>query len=364
MTEELKYQIALTLAENIGCVSAKKLAEHFGNASAIFNANKKELYEAGILRDAIDSLKSFKDFSIVEKEIAFIERYNIEPIFITQKNYPQRLLDCYDPPVLLYYKGNADLNSQKIISIVGTRSNTHYGKKITETILEKLASQNILIVSGLAYGIDTIAHKAALGNGLPTVGVLANGLKNIYPAENKNLAKEMIANGGILSELLHDAKPDRYNFPKRNRIVAGMADATIVIETSRKGGSMITAEIASSYGREIFAVPGRIDDTKSEGCNYLIQSNKAQIFTDIEQFLFAMNWDTSKKKAKQQTIVFADLSPTEQKVVDILRSKNNIHVDELQTASGLSSGELANAILSLELSNIVETLPGKIYRLM
>ena len=363
MNNELPYQIALTLTENIGVVTAKKLVEHFGNASDIFIAGKKELYNAGIPRDAVESIKSFNDFSIVEKEIAFINQYNIEPLFITQKNYPQRLLNCYDPPVLLYYKGNADLNQTKIISIVGTRSNTPYGKKITEAIIEKISAQNILIVSGLAYGIDTIAHKAALGNGLPTIGVLANGLKNIYPAENKNLAKEMIAGGGILSELLHDAKPDRYNFPKRNRIVAGMADATIVIETSRKGGSMITAEIASSYGREVFAVPGRIGDDKNEGCNYLIQSNKAQIFTDVEQFLFTMNWDVSKKKARQQTIAFADLSPQEQKVVDALRSKNTLHIDELKAASGLSSGELANAILNLELSNIVEALPGKMYKL-
>ena len=179
MNNELPYQIALTLAENIGVITAKKLVEHFGSASDIFKASKKELYDTGIPRDAVESIKSFNDFSIVEKEIAFIERYNIEPLFITQKNYPQRLLNCYDPPVLLYYKGNADLNNRKIVSIVGTRSNTAYGKKITETILEKLASQNILVVSGLAYGIDTIAHKAALDNGLPIIGVLDNGLQTI-----------------------------------------------------------------------------------------------------------------------------------------------------------------------------------------
>ncbi|WP_082915386.1 DNA-processing protein DprA [Arachidicoccus ginsenosidimutans] len=363
MNEELKYQIALTLVPSIGVVTAKKLIEHFGDAQTIFSANKKDLRDAGIASDAIESIKTFDDFSKVDEEILFIKKYKIQTFFITQKDYPQRLLNCYDPPVLLYYKGNSNLNDEKIVSIIGTRNNTPYGKKTAEEIVEKLSVQNILIVSGLAYGIDTIAHKAALKNNLQTIGVLANGLKTIYPSENKKLAEEMLAQGGLLSEFSHDTKPDRYNFPRRNRIVAGMADATIVVETSRKGGSMITAEIANSYGREIFAVPGRIGDEKSNGCNYLIQSNKAQIFTDTEQFLYAMNWNNSKKKPKQQTMIFADLSLNEQKVVDVLRTNEALHIDTLKASCGLSSGELASAMLTLELAGIIVSLPGKLYQL-
>jgi DNA processing protein len=364
MNTELEYQIALTFVPNIGTVIAKKLIEHFGSAAPVFTADTKAFYEIGINKRIVESIKTFRDFSKVEKEISFIERNHIQPIFITQKNYPQRLLNCFDPPVLLYYKGSADLNETKIISIVGTRANTPYGKKTTEEIVEKLSAQNILIVSGLAYGIDSIAHKAALQNNLPTIGVLANGLQTIYPAQNKKLAEDMIAHGGILSELPHDTAPDRYNFPRRNRIVAGMADATLIIETSRKGGSMITAQIANGYNREIFAVPGRTDDEKSEGCNYLIQANIAQIFTDVEQFLFAMNWSKSKKKPKQQTLAFADLSADEQKIIDALKTTDTLHIDELQNRCSLSSGELANAILSLELSGIIASLPGKRYQLL
>ncbi|MDE1192473.1 MAG: DNA-processing protein DprA [Arachidicoccus sp.] len=362
MSSELIYRIALTMVNNIGSVTAKKLIDHFYTATAIFKANKKELYESGMPKDVVESIKDFKDFSKAEKNVEFIEQNNIEPIFITEKNYPQRLLNCFDPPVLLYYKGNADLNHQRIVSIVGTRNNTNYGKKITEDIIASLASQNIIIVSGLAYGIDTIAHKTALDKGLQTIGVLANGLKTIYPAQNKKLSDTMRTQGGILSELPHDAAPDRFNFPRRNRIVAGMADAIIVIETSKKGGSMITAEIANSYSREIFAIPGRVDDSKSEGCNYLIQSNKAQIFTDVEQFLFAMNWNNSKQYPKQQQILFHDPSLAEQKIIDILRMQGSLHIDELQSKSKLNASELSGALLSLELAGIVEVLPGKIYK--
>jgi len=364
MNTELEYQIALTFVPNVGTVIAKKLIEHFSNATNIFTADKRTLHEAGINNRIIESIKTFDDFSKVEKEILFIERNSIQPIFITQKDYPQRLLNCFDPPILLYYKGSANLNEAKIISIVGTRNNTLYGKKAAEEIIEKLSAQNILIVSGLAYGIDSIAHKAALQNNLQTIGVLANGLQIIYPAQNKKLAEDMIVQGGILSELPHDTAPDKYNFPRRNRIVAGMADAVLVIETSRKGGSLITAQIASSYNREIFAVPGRMDDEKSEGCNYLIQANIAQIFTDVEQFLFAMNWSKSTKKPKQQMIAFADLSAEEQKVIDALKIDNTLHIDELQSRCSLNSGELANAILSLELSGIIASLPGKMYQLL
>ena len=201
-----------------------------------------------------------------------IEKFKIQPLFIADKNYPQRLLRCYDAPTLLYYRGNADLNATKIISIIGTRNNTDYGKQVTEKLVTDLQEQNILIVSGLAFGIDAIAHKAALNNGLPTIGVLAHGLDSIYPSQHKCLAKDMLQQGGLLTEFRKETKPDKHNFPRRNRIVAGMADATIVVETAIKGGSIITAELAHNYNRDVFAIPGKITDSKSAGCNYLVKN--------------------------------------------------------------------------------------------
>jgi len=233
-----------------------------------------------------------------KKEIAFLEKYKIQPLFITSDNYPQRLLNCYDPPTLLYYRGNANLNAQKIISIIGTRNNSEYGKALTEKLVEDLKEQQVIIVSGLAFGIDAIAHKAALQQNLQTVAVLAHGLQTVYPAQHRTLAKEITAQGGLLTELPHHAKADKHNFPKRNRIVAGIADATIVVETQVKGGSMITAELANNYNRDVFAFPGKVTDIKSSGCNYLIKNNKAILLTDVQQLVHAMNWQAKTPKKK------------------------------------------------------------------
>jgi DNA processing protein len=232
-----------------------------------------------------NNIKSFQDFPAAEEEIKFIEKYKIQPLFITDEGYPQRLLHCYDAPTLLYYRGNVNLNTSKIISVIGTRNNTDYGKKVTEKLLNDLKEQNVLIVSRLAFGIDVIAHKAALQNNMETVAVLAHGLHTIYPRQHKTLAKEIIQHGGLLTEFRNGVKPDRFNFPQRNRIVAGIAEATIVIETAVKGGSIITAELANNYNRDVFAVPGKTTDAKSAGCNYLIQNNKAVLFTDAKELM-------------------------------------------------------------------------------
>jgi DNA processing protein len=233
MNNDLLYQIALTLVPNIGDIHAKALVNIYGNAESIFKAKRKELESIdgiGIVR--AKSIKEFQNFSSSEEEITFIEKYKIAPLFITDKAYPKRLLNCYDSPVLLYYRGNADLNTSKVISMVGTRSNSDYGKNSCEQLIENLAAENILVVSGLAFGIDTIAHKSALKNNLQTVGVLAHGLDRIYPAQNKSLAKQMTEHGGLLTEFISNTNPDKQNFPKRNRIVAGISDAVIVIETT------------------------------------------------------------------------------------------------------------------------------------
>jgi len=364
MHSELLYQLALTHIPNIGAVQARILVDHFGDATAVFKAKRKELAAVeGIGEIKAKSIKDFTDFDIAEDEIKFIEQHHIRPLFITDDDYPKRLLHCYDPPTLLFYRGNADLNHPKMVSIIGTRGNTDYGKQVTESLVENLTAQNVLVVSGLAFGIDAIAHKAALQNQLPTVGVLAHGLDSIYPQQHKQLAKEMLLNGGLLTEFGQGVKPDKHNFPKRNRIVAGMADATIVIETAAKGGSMITAELAYNYNRDLFAIPGKTTDSKSAGCLKLIQQNKAILLTDATHLMQVMGWHHHPPKKKITKELFIELSADEQVLVELLKAKDTLHIDEIQLKSGLSSSSIAAAMLNLELQNVICALPGKLYRL-
>jgi len=366
MQKELLYEIALTLVPNIGDVNAKALINHFGSAEAIFNAPKKALEAIeGIGTIRANSIKNFKDFSRAEEEILFIKKYKITTLFITDKEYPQRLLNCYDSPPLLYYKGNADLNSSRIIAIVGTRNNNEYGKNICEKLIEELKNEDVLIVSGLAFGIDSIAHKNSLKNNLKTVGVLAHGLDRVYPAQNSSLAKQMISCGGLLTEFRSNTIPDKQNFPGRNRIVAGISDAIIVIESGIKGGSLITAELANGYNKDVFAFPGRADDTKSEGCNYLIKNNKAALITCANDLLENMSWKKLKKSSpKKQRELFIELSAEEKIIVDILQSQEQVQIDELYFKSKLSSSAVAQALLMLEMQGIVTSLPGKIYKMI
>jgi DNA processing protein len=365
MHQDSLHQIALTLVPNIGDVRAKALLETFGDAESIFKASKKNLENIeGIGTIAANSIKYFADFKICEDEIKFIEKSKITPLFITDENYPQRLLNCYDSPTLLYYKGNADLNATKIVSIVGTRSNSDYGKNVCDKIIEDLREQNVLIISGLAFGIDTIAHKASLKNNLKTVGVMAHGLDKVYPAQNKTLAVEMLTQGGLLTDFMSGTNPDRQNFPRRNRIVAGICDALIVIESSAKGGSLITAELANSYNKDVFAIPGRVNDTRSEGCNYLIKNNKALLITSADDLLHIMNWKEAPKKIKQQRELFIELTPDEKIITNILKERENIQIDELYFKSGLSSSAVAQALLMLEMQGVVASLPGKVFKLI
>jgi DNA processing protein len=248
---------------------------------------------------------------------------------------------------------------------VGTRNNSDYGKQATEKLIKELAVQNVLIVSGLAFGIDAIAHKSAIKNQLPTVGVLGHGLDQIYPFDHSGLAKDMIRHsGGLLTEFRSHSKPDKHNFPIRNRIVAGMSDATIVIETGIKGGSMITAELANGYNKDVFAFPGRTSDTKSAGCNYLIKNNKAVLLTDAQELIEMMGWESKRSKEKKsQKEFFIELSKDEKLIIDILKEKETANIDEINLKSGLSSSSVAAVILNLELQNVILSLPGKIYQL-
>lgn len=363
--ELLLYKIALTLIPQIGPVHAKLLLQHF-NVREIFTTKRSTLEKIeGLGEVRARSIRSFAGFREAETEIAFIEKYKIRPLFISDPEYPQRLLNCYDAPILLYYKGNADLNCSKVVALVGSRSHTEYGKLVTEELLRELASHHILIISGLAYGIDAISHKNSVKNNLPTVGVLAHGLDQIYPPVHSNLARDMLRNGGLLTEFRSTSKPDKHNFPVRNRIVAGLSDATIVVETGTRGGSMITAELANGYNRDVFAYPGRITDLKSAGCNQLIRSNKAVLLSSGQELLEQMGWEQSAKPTRQlQRNLFPELTDHEKIIVAILEKKDQVHIDELNLQSGLSSSSVAAALLNLEIQGMIQSLPGKLYGLI
>lgn len=364
MCDELVYRIALTLVPQIGPVQAKILIQHFGTAEAIFKARKKELESIeGIGTVKARNIRQFTDFPGAEAEAGFIDQYKIQPLFITDKDYPQRLLNCYDSPPLLYYRGNTGLNQSRIVAVVGTRNNSGYGKDICEQFISELATEQVLIVSGLAFGIDTIAHKAALRHQLPTVGVLAHGLDMLYPAQNKSLARQMTEAGGLLTEFPSNSNPDKQNFPRRNRIVAGICDALVVVESSIRGGSLITAELGNGYNKDVFAFPGRTTDAKSEGCNYLVRSNKAMLITQAKDLLEIMNWKAvPRPRAATQRSLFISLSADEQRLYALLQEKETMHIDELYLRSGLSSSAAAAALLVLEMEGVIASLPGKLYK--
>jgi DNA processing protein len=365
MHSELLYQLALTLVPNIGDVHAKTLVQHFGDATSIFKAKQSLLEKIeGIGEIRAKAIKQFDEYHIAETELKFIEKYKIRPIFLNDEAYPRRLLNCYDSPTLLFYRGEADLNASKMVAIVGTRSNTDYGKSFTEKLVKDLAAQGVTVVSGLAFGIDAIAHKAALKHSAPTIGVVGHGLNKIYPSQHAGLAKEMITSGGLLTEFFHDVKPDKHNFPLRNRIVAGMCDCTVVVETAVKGGSMITAKLADAYNRDVFAVPGRTIDKVSAGCNHLIKYNKAILLTDAEELLDVMGWKEKKVAPKKQRQLFIEMTLEEETIYQLLQQKETLHIDEINSFSNFSSSTVAAAILNLELQGIVQSQPGKMYKLV
>lgn len=362
-TQEQIYQLSLTRVPYLGSILTKELIEHFGSASAVFNARLKELAAIdGIGEHRARQIKKFRDHSDAEKELSVIATKNIRLLFITDDNYPRRLRNCADAPLVLFYKGNTNLNHNRIVSIIGTRHHTDYGRWATEQLIGELQPYQVSIISGLAYGIDAIAHKTALQLQVPTIGVMAHGFKTIYPRLHKLLAQEMTGQGGLLTEFLYHELPDRHHFPKRNRIVAGMSDATIITETAIKGGSMITADLAFQYNRDVYAVPGRINDFRSSGCLQLIAENKATPFINTADFLEAMGWLETKKKKSTEKRLFYDLTVNEQTILSILQQQDSIHIDEIYLKSKLSSSELAAAILNLELQNIIIQLPGKKYR--
>ncbi len=367
---KLFYQIALTQIKNVGDVLGRKLLTAVGNAEQIFRSSRNELMKIeNIASKTIDDILNPEVLRRAERELDFVRRNNIDTFFISDENYPQRLRDCEDAPLLLYYRGNADFNVKRVVSIVGTRNATAYGRKFCDDFVADLARlcPDTLIISGLAYGIDIQAHKAAVKHQLPTIGVLAHGLDRVYPDQHRYIAAEMENHGGLLTEFVSGTEPERYNFVRRNRIVAGMADATIVIESAEKSGSLITADLASSYCRDVFAVPGRIGDQQSAGCNKLIANHKADMILSAEHFVRQMAWDEASLKAKQaprQQELFIELTSDEQKIADTLsKEQNGIHIDEIVLATSIPMHRLSSILFEMEMKGIIRNLPGNSFTL-
>lgn len=367
-TNKTLYQIALTCIPGVGVVHARNLMKAVGDEEGVFNEKIRSLEKIpGISRRLIGEIRNPEVLRKAEGELAFVEKNNIETLFYTQDNYPARLNNCIDAPVLLFAKGNVSFNVPKIISIVGTRNATEYGQEFCQKFVKELSESfpDMLIVSGLAYGIDICAHRASMQNNVSTAAVLAHGLDRIYPSVHRKTAKEMLERGALITEFPSHTEPDRFNFVKRNRIVAGMADAVVVVESDEKGGSLITAEIANSYYREVFAVPGRTTDAKSSGCNSLITSNKAVLFKDTKSFIDQMGWSaTAKPLQPKQKELFLNLTETEEKVFNALNKVESIHVNMLGIELNLPVSELFFTLLELEMKNVVKALPGGVYKLL
>jgi DNA processing protein len=365
MAEELLYQIGLTLIEGVGDVNAKLLLAYCGSATEVFKQKKAHLQKIpGIGEIHARSIIAGKHvLARAEKEMRFIEKYKILPLFFTSDNYPTRLKSCTDSPALIYYKGSADLNSEKIVAVVGTRRPSEYGREKTQEIISGLRDSGVLIISGLAYGIDVLAHKTALDSGLDTVGVLAHGLDRIYPQIHDKIARRMTRQGGLLTDFMSGTNPDAVNFPKRNRIVAGLCDALVVVESKRTGGSLITATIASSYNKDVFALPGRAGDILAEGCNGLIKQNKAVLIEHSEDLLYAMQWqkkDAVSPKTKQIPLQIS-LNEEEKVIMGLFERKKTVHVDEVCQATHLPVSRVSGILLQLEFSNLLKSKPGKLY---
>jgi DNA processing protein len=359
----LLYRIAITLIPGVGDVLAKNLISYCGGVEEVFSKKRSHLLRIpGIGEKIADAIVSFRDFKRAEQEIRFMEKHDVKPLFYLDKGYPARLKHIGDAPVLMYYLGNGDLNNQKVVGVVGTRKASEYGKACVEKLMQSLAETGCLVVSGLAYGIDIHAHRDALKYNLPTVGVMAHGLDRIYPAQHKSTAKKMLEHGGLLTEFMSGTNPDRENFPKRNRIVAGLCDVLVVAETAQRGGAMITAEIANSYNKDVAAFPGRINDEYSGGCNTLIRTNKASLITGAEDLFYLMGWNNnSKPKPRAQQSLPFNIADADLEIFKFIRSKTKAGIDEISFELKIEAGLLSLQLLEMEFKGLIRALPGKFY---
>ena len=370
MQDEQIYTLALTRIPGLGLMGAYNLVRTLGSASAIFQ-HRKELKE--LLPEVSDKLIKALDcpeaFHRAEEELKYAEKNQIQCITLNDAAYPSRLKECEDAPLALFYRGNAPLNALKVISMVGTRHATAYGEDLCQSFIRELKElrPDVLIVSGLAYGIDICAHRAALQHGFATIGVLAHGLDRIYPTAHRKTAIDMMNHGGLLTEFMSGTNPDRQNFVKRNRIVAGMSDATIVVESAIKGGALITAELAESYHRDCFAFPGRTTDIYSAGCNEIIRNNRASLLSSAEDFVNAMGWNLTNNKTKDviQRELFPELSEEEKKIVQVLhRNPDGIQINTLVVETNIPINRISAILFELEMKGVIHALAGGVYRLL
>lgn len=362
-TDKKQLQIALTLINGIGPKLARQAVAYLGGVEAVFSEKKRLLEKVpGFGPNAAKQIVSSDALQQAEKELNFVTKHQIDVLFYLDEKYPYRLKECNDAPLLMYSKGKIDLNVPKVVAIVGTRSATAYGKAITEQFVEqaKLHDPSLLVVSGLAYGIDIYAHKAALKNELNTVAVFGNGMDTIYPAVHRNTAAQIINSGTLLTEFRQGTKPDRQNFVKRNRIVAGMSDAVVVVESGAKGGSLITANLAISYNRDVFAFPGNVGEVNSVGCNSLIKTNRAALIESFGDLEYGMGW-TRENSTKAKRRLPDNLSESEQLLLKTIRNCPNADLNLLSRSSGIALSELSSQLFELEMKSIIRKVPGNVF---
>lgn len=374
MFTDKHYQVALTLVPGVGSILIRQLVSYCGSATDVFRSPLARLLKIpGIGEVTARAILKTDVLNEAERILNRLEKMNASVLFYTDKAYPARLKSLYDAPALLYFQGSGNLNTGRTVALVGTRQATDYGRRVTNEIVEVLAPYGATIVSGLAYGIDISAHRASLVHGAPTIGVMASGLDIVYPNVHQKTAQEMLVQGGLLTESPPGTKPDAHLFPARNRIIAGLSDAIVVVEAAAKGGALITAEYANNYHREVFAVPGQLNQAFSAGCNKLIRENKAQIYTRPQDIIEALNWDITSKASVlneeamatgNRTVLPLDITEEESQILALLRQSADLHIDDLSWKTQLPMGRLASLLLNLEFRGFVRSLPGKKYAIV
>ncbi|MCA0933025.1 DNA-processing protein DprA [Lutimonas saemankumensis] len=360
--DALFYDLALSFAKGIGPVNTHRLLNHFGSSKELFCAQRKKLLRSGVNTKLIDAIRLPDNLRKAEKELKFMESHKIFAIRYSDKEYPKRLKHCHDAPFLLFSKRKLNINKKRILSIVGTRNMTLLGKHFLTNLMHKLKKYDPVIISGLAYGADICAHREAVKNGLSTIGVLAHGFDTIYPKPHYNTALEMLENGNLYTEFTSGTKPEKSNFIKRNRIIAGLSEATLVVESAQKGGSLITADMAFSYDREVFAVPGRPNDIQSAGCNKLIKENKASLCSNEKDLAVCLGWEEEAGKLEHlYNVEFESMDNDERRIHSILLETDRMDTEDLSHKSGLEIKDLLSKLLEMELKGLVLCYPGKVF---
>ena len=363
--EELLAILRLQKSKGIGDVIAKKLIVNVGDAEQVFKEKTSILEKInGVGAHSLKHLFDKESLLLAEKELDYILKNNYEYSYFLDNDYPKNLQNCIDSPILFFKDGNINLENEKIISVVGTRNMSSYGRDFINNLIDELAEYNQVIVSGFAYGVDICAHKAAMKHNLQTIGVLAHGFEQIYPKVHKKYINQVNENGGFITEFWSEEQPLRENFLKRNRIVAGISKATIIIESAAKGGSLVTADIANSYNRDVFAVPGRTTDIYSKGCNDLIKNNKAHLLTSSSDIVKMLNWDIQEQPKVIQKQLFVDLNDNEQKIYDLLFEKGALVLDVIALECNIPIFNLSSILLQMELKGVVKPLPGKMFEIV